>query len=145
MPQALVPLNDPMARVSGQPNLQKVNQYRLGVDQAAAVTNNDADSTAYCTNLYYTAPSRLVLNQNRFSALVSPDPVVATSLYAYMAFRLFNTFGDNGLGCQVHSKSYYELKTLDHSWCSQSSCTSNSCHWASSWSNYYGTCSTSTT
>jgi len=101
MPQALVPLNDPMARVSGQPNLQKVNQYRLGVDQAAAVTNNDADSTAYCTNLYYTAPSRLVLNQNRFSALVSPDPNVATSLYAYMAFRLFNTFGDNGLGCQT--------------------------------------------
>jgi hypothetical protein len=59
--------------------------------------------------------------------------------------EIMNNGGDNGLGCQVHSKSYYELKTLDHSWCSQSSCTSNSCHWASSWSNYYGTCSTSTT
>jgi len=98
-PIALVPLTDPMARVSGQPSLDKVNLYRQGVDQQTTSSVNGADSASYCYNLYYTAPKRLSLNSDRFSNLVSPDPNVATSLFAYMASRLSVSFGENGLGC----------------------------------------------
>ena len=43
---ALVPLNDPMVLVNGQPSLQKVNLYRDGTGQPQA-DNNNASSLTY--------------------------------------------------------------------------------------------------
>src|SRR5207302_9432944 len=61
-PVALVPSGDPMVLVNGQPNLFKLDAYRLGVDQRPAPFAS-ASTTAYCTNLINVAPVRLQLDK----------------------------------------------------------------------------------
>jgi len=98
-PQALVPLSHAMTRVNNQPNLVKTNLYRQGVGQPIAATNAGADSVAYCTNIYYTAPKRLAANQMPLFNFQSADPNVATNLFGFLAQRFFTTFGPDGLDC----------------------------------------------
>jgi hypothetical protein len=100
-PMANVPLTDPMVRLNGQPSLDKVNIYREGVFQSPALTSADADPYTYCRNMYYTAPQRLLSNAMRFSSLLSPDPTVANSFYAFMTQRFATSFGPDGLNCQT--------------------------------------------
>jgi hypothetical protein len=98
-PVALVPSNDPMVLVNGQPNLFKVNAYRIGVDQRLAPLAS-ADTTAYCTNLINIAPARLQLDkQFTMAPQPSPDPAVANSLFTFLAQRFVTTYGANGLNC----------------------------------------------
>jgi hypothetical protein len=103
-PQALVPLSHAMTRVNNQPSVAKTNAYRAGVGQnptaiVNGVVTNGGDSVAYCTNIYYTAPARLLKNAANFVNFPSPDPNVATNLYAFMAQRFQTTFGPDGLNC----------------------------------------------
>ncbi len=95
-PVALVPSGDPMVLVNGQPNLPKLNAYRLGVDQRPFAS---ANTTAYCTNLLNIAPARLQLDKALTMAQASPDPAVANSLFTFLAQRFVTTFGANGLNC----------------------------------------------
>jgi hypothetical protein len=98
-PVALVPSNDPMVLVNGQPNLFKVNAYRMGVDQRLAPFAS-ADTTAYCTNLINIAPVRLQLDEKfTMTPQPSPDPAVANSLFTFLAQRFVATYGANGLNC----------------------------------------------
>jgi len=98
-PVALVPINDPMTLVNNQQNLGKVNNFRSGCDQTLAGSVSQASGTTYCSNLYYTAPSRLSLNSVSFSKIVSPNPSIGNSLYSFLCARFANTFGPNGLNC----------------------------------------------
>jgi hypothetical protein len=97
-PVALVPSGDPMVLVNGQPNLFKVNAYRLGVDQRLAPFAS-ASTTTYCTNLLNVAPARLQLDKTLTMAQGSPDPMVANSLFTFLAQRFVATFEANGLNC----------------------------------------------
>ena len=100
-PIALVPSGDPMVLVNGQPNLFKVNAYRLGVDQWLAPFAS-ASTTTYCTNLLNVAPARLQLDKGKMLTTApgsSPDPMVANSLFTFLAQRFVATFGANGLNC----------------------------------------------
>jgi hypothetical protein len=97
-PVALVPSGDPMVLVNGQPNLFKVNAYRLGVDQQLAPFAS-ASTTTYCTNLLNVAPARLQLDKTLTMAQGSPDPMVANSLFTFLAQRFVATFEANGLNC----------------------------------------------
>jgi len=98
-PIALVPNNDLMTIINGQQSVQKVNAYRSGCDQPGIQTLIQADGTAYCQNLYYVTPKRLNLNSALFSKYPSPNPNIATNLYAFLCYRFSNTFGPNGLNC----------------------------------------------
>jgi len=98
-PQALVPISHAMTRVNNQPNLVKTNAYRSGVGQPSAGTVANADSVAYCTNIYYNAPKRLAANQALLFNFQSADPNVATNLFAFLCQRFFTTFGPDGLNC----------------------------------------------
>ena len=97
-PVALVPSNDPMVLVNGQPNLLKLDAYRLGVDQQPAPFAS-ASTTAYCTNLINVAPARLQRDKVLTMAQSSPDPMVASSLFTFLAQRFVATYGANGLNC----------------------------------------------
>jgi hypothetical protein len=98
-PVALVPAGDPMVLVNNQPNLNKTNAYRLGVDQMPAQNLAAASTTTYCSNLLAIAPARLQLDAPSTKAQPSPDPAVANSLFTFLAQRFATTFGANGLNC----------------------------------------------
>ncbi len=98
-PSALVPATDPFVLVKGQPNLQQLNAYRLGVDQQPAASLADASTTAYCSNLLQIAPARLALDKPFTQAKPSADPAVASTLFAFLAQRFVFTFENQGLNC----------------------------------------------
>jgi len=98
-PIANIPLNDPMAQVGNQPSLAKVNLYRAGVGQPPALTPADADVVAFCRNLLYYQPQRMLRNINALYSAPSPTPAVATSLLGFLANRFVAAFGAGNLGC----------------------------------------------
>jgi len=98
-PAALVPLTHAMTRVNNQPSLAKTNSYRMGCGQPTAATNAQADSFAYCTNLYYVGPARIKKNAAAFSNQGSPMAGVATNLFAFLGQRYATSFGPDGLNC----------------------------------------------
>jgi hypothetical protein len=98
-PVALVPAGDPMVLVNNNPNLDKLNAYRIGVDQSTVQDPNTASTRLYCTNLRTIAPQRLRLD-SRFTRLQhSPDPAVANTLFTFLAQRFVFTYEANGLNC----------------------------------------------
>jgi len=83
-PIALVPPNDPMVQVNGNPSIAKTILYRLGVGQSPFVA---ADAAAmYCANLAAIAPVRLATDQVLFTASTSPD--AAMNLFDFLQARL---------------------------------------------------------
>jgi hypothetical protein len=98
-PVALVPAGDPMVLNNGQPDLNKVNAYRRGVDQVPARSLKNADTTAYCQNLMNIAPARFKLDQQFTQVSPSPDPGAANSLFTFLAQRFVTTYQE--LNCQA--------------------------------------------
>lgn len=99
-PVALVPANDPMVLNNNQTDLNKINAYRVGVDQTPAATLNNANTTTYCQNLVKVALPRLKLDMTLFQNQASPDKgATANSLFTFLANRLNATLGANGLNC----------------------------------------------
>lgn len=94
-PTALVPLNDPMATVSGNFSTTKTNLYRMGVDQAALPAGQSPK--LYCQDMDSIQAARLELDLNRFANAASPDPAAATSLLTFLGDRLNASF--RNLGC----------------------------------------------
>jgi hypothetical protein len=95
---ALIPASDPMVLVNNRPNLQKLNNYRLAVDQFAVTSFKQASTTTYCKNFARLAPNRLKANKNALKAVASPDPAAA-NLFVFLVDRFANTFGADGLAC----------------------------------------------
>jgi hypothetical protein len=100
-PSALIPLGDPFTfdSMTGDPNLNNVNFYRLGVDQVPAATNEQADTGLYCTNLRTAGVQKLALDKAQFTNWTSPVYSVATNLFGFLANRLVASFGL--LNCQA--------------------------------------------
>ncbi|HWZ19151.1 MAG TPA: hypothetical protein VNW73_10170 [Ktedonobacteraceae bacterium] len=100
-PVALVPSRDPMVLVGNKNNLDKLNSYRVGVDQLVVQNLNSAGTRNYCTNLLAVAPQRLMLDARFTKALSSPDPAAANTLFTFLAQRFVTTYGAAapGLNC----------------------------------------------
>ncbi len=98
-PIALVPAGDPMVLNNNQPDLNKTNAYRRGVDQQPAAGLNDASTTTYCNNLLKIGPARLQLDMQFTQNRPSPDAAAANSLFTFLAQRFSTSFGPNGLNC----------------------------------------------
>jgi hypothetical protein len=98
-PVALVPSNDPMVLVNNQKNLDKINAYRLGVDQLPVANLNAASANLYCANLLAVAPQRLMLDARFTKAQPSLDPAAANTLFTFLAQRFVTSFENNGLNC----------------------------------------------
>lgn len=98
-PVALVPAGDPMVLVNGQPNLKKLNLYRVGVDQPPVDNLEQASTVTYCRNLLNIAPPRLLRDRPFFQNAPSPAPAMANNLFTFMAQRFNTTWGPMGLNC----------------------------------------------
>ena len=98
-PIALVPVGDPMVLNNNQPDLNKLNAYRSGVDQAAAGNLDAASTTTYCGHLLAIGPARIQLDMQLTQGQGSPDPAAANSLFTFLAQRFVASYGPNGLNC----------------------------------------------
>jgi len=98
-PVALVPAGDPMVLNNNQPDLNKINAYRRGVDQMPAQNLDAASTTTYCNNLLATGPARIQLDAQFTKGRPSPDPAAANSLFTFLAQRFVTSYGANGLNC----------------------------------------------
>ncbi|MGA7936319.1 MAG: hypothetical protein WCA35_22385 [Kovacikia sp.] len=96
-PVAKVPAGDPFVLTGGEINLDKLNAYRLGVAQRTVSSLDQADTARYCRRLFRIQPNFLDQNQSTFSKAPSPNPVVADSLFTFLAQRFVGT--DKILGC----------------------------------------------
>ncbi len=98
-PVALVPENDPMVVTNNMPDINKLNAYRVGVDQPKAGDANSGNTDVYCTNLRKIAPGRLLADMRFTLASPSPDAAVANSLLTFLEQRYVTSYEENGLNC----------------------------------------------
>jgi hypothetical protein len=98
-PVALVPSRDPMVMVNNNTNMNKLNAYRVGVDQPMVKNLKVANTKIYCRNLLDIAPQRMLLDSQLTKARPSADPAAANSLFTFLAQRFVFTYEDNGLNC----------------------------------------------
>ncbi len=98
-PIALVPARDPMVLFNNQTHLDKLNAYRIGVDQPLLQNKAQASTTQYCRDLIAIAPQRIQLDAAMTQVRNSPDPAAANNLLTFLAQRFVATFGANGLNC----------------------------------------------
>jgi hypothetical protein len=98
-PVAIVPTRDPMVLVGNSSNMDKINAYRVGVDQPAVQTLQAASTRLYCTNLLAIGPQRMMLDSHLTKAISAPDPAVANTLFTFLAQRFVTSYEANGLNC----------------------------------------------
>jgi hypothetical protein len=98
-PIARVPAGDPMVLTNNQPDLNKLNAYRRGVDQSQVRTLDAASTTNYCKHLLAIGPARIQLDIQLTQGRPSPDPAAANSLLTFLAQRFVASYGANGLNC----------------------------------------------
>jgi hypothetical protein len=111
-PVALVPAGDPMVLVNGEPNLQKLNLYRVGVDQPPVSSLNQADTGEYCKNLRDIGAPRLFFDSPLTRNFASPAPDMASNLFAFLALRFNTTWGPNGLNCMALLRQPSPIKVI---------------------------------
>ena len=98
-PVALVPGHDPMALIDNHVNLDKINAYRVGVDQPMAQNLASASTRLYCRNLLNVGPARLQFDSQFTNQAAPADPAVGNTLFTFLAARFVATFGANNLNC----------------------------------------------
>jgi len=85
-PQARIPVSDPMVLdVNGNPNIQKTNAYRLGVNQFRVQRANEASPFLYCLNMYKATP-RIFADSIFTKQAASPTPDAA-NLFGFLVQR----------------------------------------------------------
>lgn len=98
-PIAFVPANDPMVLNNNmKTDINKLNAYRIGVDQTWVDSKNQADPKAYCQNLVDTGAPRIVKDAPITARWSTPDPAVGNTLFTFLAQRFANTY--TNLNCK---------------------------------------------
>ena len=98
-PVALAPAGDPMVLVNDQPNLRKLNLFRIGVDQPPVASLAQASTVNYCLDLLNIGAPRLFFDAPLTRQAASPMPTVANNLFTFLAQRFNTTWGPMGLNC----------------------------------------------
>jgi len=99
-PIALVPGGNPMVvDLNGNPNLDKLNAYRAGVDQPRVPALADASTTTYCHNLKDYGLTTIVTQRQWTRLGSSPDTTVGNNLFTFLAARFSATW--QNLNCQT--------------------------------------------
>lgn len=99
-PIALLPNRDPMVLVNNQGNLNKLNAYRVGVDQPPVNDPAQSSTRSYCTSLRMIGPTRMLMDAPFTIGRPSPDAAVANSLLTFLEQRFVMTYEANGLNCK---------------------------------------------
>jgi len=97
-PIALVPANNPMVLNNNNVDLNKLNLYRVGVDQPMVFNQDQASPTTYCQKLVNTGAPRIAKDAPITGPLASPDPAVGNNLLTFLAQRFVNSYAE--LNCK---------------------------------------------
>jgi hypothetical protein len=97
---ALVPTNDEMTLVNGNPSVAKTNVYRSLVDQPLLANNTNPTTVAadYCQNMVNIAPGRNNLDLTRDTNFGTPVAAVGNNLATFLGNRLSMSFVNLGCG-----------------------------------------------
>ena len=98
-PVALVPAGDPMVLNNGNTDLNKLNAYRRGVDQAPVANANAASTRTYCQNFATVGAQRIVTDAPLTVNATSPDPAVGNTLFTFLTQRFMDAYGADNLNC----------------------------------------------
>jgi hypothetical protein len=99
MPVAFVPANDPMVlKNTTKIDIDKVDAYRVGVDQPWVSSENQADPKAYCQNLVDTGAPRIIKDATFTAQWTSPAPAMGNTLFTFLAQRFAASY--TNLNCQ---------------------------------------------
>jgi hypothetical protein len=97
-PVSLIPNNDPMVTTNNQPDITKLNLYRMSVNQPqTAVLGGDNDPATFCRNYATVAVARFKSLVNNLKGHVAPAPG-SPNLFAFMITRAMTTYAN--LNCQ---------------------------------------------
>ena len=88
---ALVPSIDPMVLDNNIESLEKLNLYRIGVNQPLLISMNISNNILYCKQLITIAPVFLNLHKDELSKKSSPDSNIASNLLNFLANRFINS------------------------------------------------------
>jgi len=88
---ALVPSIDPMVLDNNIESLEKLNLYRIGVNQPLLSSINISNNILYCKQLIKIAPVFLDLHKDELSKKSSPDSNIASNLLNFLANRFINS------------------------------------------------------
>jgi hypothetical protein len=92
-PVALVPENDPMVLVNGQPSVWKTDLYRLGVGQPLMFGGQQFATPAnFCASMLDIQAPFVAANAGRFAGVTSPVPATGSNLFTFLAARLSASF-----------------------------------------------------
>jgi hypothetical protein len=98
-PIAFVPANDPMVLNNNtKTDINKLDAYRVGVNQPWVTSKNQADPTTYCQNLVDTGAPRIVKDAPFTEQWTTPDPAVGNTLFTFLAQRFATSY--TNLNCQ---------------------------------------------
>jgi hypothetical protein len=97
MPVETLPNNDPMTTTNGQPDLAKLNLYRLGIYQSQITNLMMADPVFFCKNYANVTAPRLRLLATQLKNTVGPGGV-GTTLFDFMKTRASGSYA--AIGCQ---------------------------------------------
>jgi len=101
-PQALIPVNDPMAKSQNMAvfDVKKVNGYRKGVLQPPVASQVEGSAKNFCKRLYALQPARILLDKQFTNTPgSSPAPAVANTLFGFLVNRLNQAVGAANLNC----------------------------------------------
>ena len=110
---ALVPPNDEMVLVNGQPSIAKTNVYRALVDQPPLPANSNVAQVeaTFCQNMVNIQSARSSLDMKSETASPSPVAAVGNNLATFMGNRLSMSF--TNLNCQNFGLTNPVTVTLD--------------------------------
>ncbi len=111
IPAALIPAGNPMVLVDGEPNLEKLNRYRVDVDEPPVQSLDQASTAAFCEGLLGADPAgrplapaaglaKLFEDRDLTIGAPSPEPDVATNLFGFLVSRWKASYGPDNLGCE---------------------------------------------
>jgi hypothetical protein len=96
---ALVPIGDPMVLdADGNEDINKLNSYRLAVDQPVVQCANEASTKEYCRLYVRVGAARILRAKRFFLRFASPDAAFP-NLFAFLVARFNATYGPDNLNC----------------------------------------------
>jgi hypothetical protein len=98
-PVALVPINDPMVLNGDNQDVNKLNLYRVGVDQPKVANADAASGKRYCQNYATFGAQRIAADAPFTVNGASPDPAVGNNLFTFLAQRFVDSYGADNLKC----------------------------------------------
>jgi len=88
----LIPSNNPMVLVDNLPSLEKINAYRIGVNQPIITSLDEASTLPYCINMDKFALPFFYKYQSLLESAISPNDDTANNLLNFLAFRFVNSW-----------------------------------------------------